>query len=159
MSEYVFHANSPSDTDRLGDALAKVLPDGVTVGLNGTLGAGKTHLVRAIVAACGVPPEGVVSPTYVLCQEYHGTRTVYHLDVYRLKDEDEFLNLGPDEYFESNGLTLIEWSDRFASCLPEVRLDLQIEVVDDERRSFRFRSVGDEFLSVLTELEAELRPG
>ena len=80
MSSYCFVAHGEDDTQRLGAALAAVLPPGTTVALIGTLGAGKTRLVQALAEACGVPPATVVSPTFVLCQPYHGRRTLYHLD-------------------------------------------------------------------------------
>ena len=69
-------------------------------------GRAKTRLVQAIAEACGIDRREVVSPTFVLIQEHHGRRTIYHVDAYRLRDEDEFLALGPEEYFESDGLTL-----------------------------------------------------
>ena len=77
-----------------------MLPDGTTVALCGTLGAGKTRLVQAIAEAAGVDRRDVLSPTFVLIQEYHGRRSIYHIDAYRLRDEDEFLALGPEEYFD-----------------------------------------------------------
>jgi tRNA threonylcarbamoyladenosine biosynthesis protein TsaE len=126
------------------------------VALIGTLGAGKTRLVQAVAAACGVPPETVVSPTFVLCQEYHGHRTLYHLDAYRLKDDDEFLQLGPEEYFASDGLTLIEWGDRVIACLPPQRLEIHIEVIGDTARQFRLVAVGGEFSDLLNDLAAAL---
>ena len=91
--------------------------------LIGTLGAGKTRLVQAVAAAVGVPRANVTSPTFVLVNEYTGGRLpIYHFDTYRLKDDDEFLNLGPDEYFDSNGLTFVEWADRVADLLPADRV-------------------------------------
>ena len=113
-----FRSAGLDDTNRLGTALAELLPQRATISLCGTLGAGKTFLVQAIAAAVGVDRQEVTSPTFVLCQEYHGTRTIYHLDAYRITDEDEFYELGIDEYFESDGLTLVEWGDRVADCLP-----------------------------------------
>ena len=59
----------------------------------------------------------MTSPTFVLIQEYHGRRTIYHIDAYRVRDEDEFESLGPEEYFESDGLVLVEWADRVAALL------------------------------------------
>src|SRR5688572_1112199 len=116
-------AHSERDTERLGAALANVLPPGTVVGLIGTLGAGKTRLVQAVATALGMPPGSVTSPTFVLVNEYRGGRMpVFHFDTYRLKDEDEFLALGPDEYFESNGLTFVEWADRVADLLPRERV-------------------------------------
>jgi tRNA threonylcarbamoyladenosine biosynthesis protein TsaE len=135
-----------------------VLPPGTTVALIGTLGAGKTRLVQALAAGCGVPRETVVSPTFVLCQEYHGQRTLYHLDAYRLKDDDEFLELGPEEYFASDGITLIEWADRVLDCLPPQRLEIHIEVVGDTARQFRLAAVGGESSAMLNYLAAALSP-
>lgn len=132
-----FYSNNEHDTERLGAALADALPPGTVVGLIGTLGAGKTCLVRAVATALGVPPGNVTSPTFVLVNEYRGGRMpVFHLDTYRLKDEDEFLALGPDEYFESNGLTFVEWSDQFADLLPKERVEIAIEVINETVRRF-----------------------
>ena len=147
-----FQARSEDDTARLGEALARLLPAGTTVALLGTLGAGKTRLVQAIAAGCGVPKDRVISPTFVLCQPYEGTRTLYHLDAYRLKDDDEFLELGPEEYFESDGLTLIEWADRVENCLPPDYIEIQIAVTGEHSREFELRGIGDGFESVLSEL-------
>ena len=118
MSRREFTAESERDTETLGAALAEVLPDGTTVALVGTLGAGKTRLVQAIAAACGIPRGQVMSPTFVLCQEYHGQRSIYHLDAYRLSGVAEFERLGVEEYFAAPALTLIEWGDRVRAALP-----------------------------------------
>jgi tRNA threonylcarbamoyladenosine biosynthesis protein TsaE len=133
---FSFVANDETDTDRLGAALADALPDGSAVALLGTLGAGKTRLVRAVAAACGIPPDDVVSPTFVLCQTYRGRRTLHHFDAYRIKDDDEFLELGPDEYFESDALTFVEWADRVAECLPQQKVEISIEVIGPSARRF-----------------------
>lgn len=136
MQPVVFQSRSESDTDQLGRALARVLPPGTTVALHGTLGAGKTRLVRAVAEACGVDATTVVSPTFVLCHEYHGTeRPIYHFDVYRIADDDEFLELGPDEYFESNGITFVEWGERVQNCLPRSRWEIEISVDGDQDRT------------------------
>jgi tRNA threonylcarbamoyladenosine biosynthesis protein TsaE len=128
-------ANNEQDTARLGAALAEVLAPGTTVALIGTLGAGKTRLVQTVAEALGVPKGSVTSPTFVLVNEYTGGRLpIYHFDTYRLKDDDEFLDLGPDEYFESAGLTFVEWADRVAHLLPAERLEINLEVVDETER-------------------------
>lgn len=135
-----FTAHSEQDTDRLGAALASVLPPGTVVALIGTLGAGKTRLVQAVAAAYGVGRETVTSPTFVLVNEYRGGRLpIYHFDTYRLKDDDEFLNLGPDEYFDGNGITFVEWADRVASLLPAERIEISIEVTGDSARQITIR--------------------
>ena len=156
MDEYQYLATSEEDTLRLGGAIADVLPAGTTVALMGTLGAGKTRLVQAIAQQYGISPENVVSPTFVLCQEHHGLRTIYHLDAYRLRDDDEFLQLGPEEYFESDGITFLEWADRVVDCLPPERLEIHIEVVGDTSREFRFSARGEGLSSVLQALQARL---
>jgi len=142
MTQFAFEAASEADTDRLGAALAAVLPPGTTIAVNGTLGAGKTRLVQAIAAACGVQREEVVSPTFVLCQRYQGDRTIYHLDAYRLRDDDEFRELGPEEFYESDGLTIIEWADKVANCLPDERVEIDIEVTGQTARRFIMRGIG-----------------
>jgi tRNA threonylcarbamoyladenosine biosynthesis protein TsaE len=154
MTPFVFDAASEADTDRLGVALAAVLPLGTTIALNGTLGAGKTRLVQAIAAGCGVDRQDVVSPTFVLCQRYQGDRTIYHLDAYRLRDDDEFRELGPEEFFESDGLTIIEWADKVAHCLPEEHIEIDIEVTGATERRFVVRGIGQRFVGVVASLSA-----
>jgi tRNA threonylcarbamoyladenosine biosynthesis protein TsaE len=154
MSEFTFEAANESDTDRLGLALAELIPDGTVVALSGTLGAGKTRLVQAIAAASGIDRHLVTSPTFVLCQTYLGRRPIHHFDVYRLKDEQEFLELGPDEYFESDGLSVVEWADKVDHLLPSVRLDVSIDVTGPTQRRFTLRTSGSQLAS-LTRLIAE----
>lgn len=136
MNTFTFIATSEADTERLGRALAELLRDGTTIALIGTLGAGKTRLVQAVAAACGIAKGEVVSPTFTLCHEYHGQRTIYHFDAYRLKDDDEFLELGPDEYFDAPALTFVEWGDRVIDCLPRQRLEVHVRVVGATEREF-----------------------
>jgi tRNA threonylcarbamoyladenosine biosynthesis protein TsaE len=147
-----FRSQSEADTERLGHALAAVLPNGCVVALIGTLGAGKTRLVQAIAAATGVDPAIVVSPTFVLVHEYAGARPVYHFDAYRLKDDDEFLALGPEEYFESQGITLVEWADRVERCLPRNYIEVRVEVTGPTERLFQVKSVGNAHQSAVERL-------
>ena len=156
MIEYQFQANSEADTFRLGAALAEQLPDGSVVALVGTLGAGKTRLVQAIAEGCGIERRDVVSPTFVLIHEYPGDRMLYHIDAYRLKDEDEFLELGPEEYFESDGITLIEWADRVEDCLPRERLEVRIQVTGADTREFELVARGGKYETSLDGLAAQL---
>jgi len=125
-----------SDTERLGILLAEALPAGATVSLCGTLGAGKTRLVQALAEACGIDRPAVVSPTFVLCQTHVGRRTIHHLDAYRIRDDDEFLELGVSELFGRDALTIIEWGDRVAACLPEDVVVVRIDVTGETSRCF-----------------------
>ena len=152
MTSFIFDAADESATAAFGAALAEVLPAGTTVALCGTLGAGKTRLVQAIAESLGVDRRNVVSPTFVLIQEHHGRRTIYHIDAYRLRDEDEFLALGPDELFESDGLVLIEWADRVAGCLPKDRIEIRIDVTGAESRRFAVTPIGQRYTAVCSRL-------
>ena len=120
--------------------------------LCGTLGAGKTRLVQAIAEAVGVDRRDVLSPTFVLIQEYRGRRGVCHIDAYRLRDEDEFLALGPEEYFDGDWLVLVEWADRVQKCLPKDRIKIHIEVTGPQSRRFQVVSIGEKYAAVIGRL-------
>jgi tRNA threonylcarbamoyladenosine biosynthesis protein TsaE len=152
MTSFVFDAADEPATAAFGAAIAEVLPPGTTVGLCGTLGAGKTRLVQAIAEAVGVERRNVVSPTFVLVQEHHGRRHLYHIDAYRLRDEDEFLALGPEEFFESDALIFIEWADRLERCLPENRIEIHIEVTGPQSRRFEVVAVGPRYAEAVAQL-------
>ncbi|HZL89568.1 MAG TPA: tRNA (adenosine(37)-N6)-threonylcarbamoyltransferase complex ATPase subunit type 1 TsaE [Pirellulaceae bacterium] len=156
MSEIVFDATSETDTQRLGMALAESVTGGTVVALCGTLGAGKTRLVQAVAAACGIDRQQVTSPTFVLCQTYRGKRTIHHFDVYRLKDEQEFLELGPDEYFESDALSLVEWAEKVEELLPPGCLQIEIEVTGPTQRRFTLRTDDRGLQTVLEQITARL---
>jgi tRNA threonylcarbamoyladenosine biosynthesis protein TsaE len=98
----------------------------------------------------------VVSPTFVLIQEYHGQKSIYHIDAYRLRDEDEFLALGPDEYFDSDGLVLVEWADRVPGCLPRERVEVHIEVTGESQRQFDITVTGEKYASLIADLAGKL---
>ncbi len=157
MTSLTYHAEDEQATARLGAALAEALPAGTTIALEGTLGAGKTRLVQAIALALGVAEGEVVSPTFVLIGEYQGRRPIYHFDAYRLRDDDEFLELGPDEYFESEGLTFVEWADRVEACLPADRIEIRIEPNGPTSRLFHIRATSDELNEVVEDVRRRLR--
>jgi tRNA threonylcarbamoyladenosine biosynthesis protein TsaE len=136
MEPIAFLAENEDETRRLGHLLADLLPPGTVVALSGTLGAGKTRLVQAIAVALGVASDRVVSPTFTLCHEYAGRLPLYHLDLYRIADADELQELGLEEYFESGGITFVEWADRFPQQLPADRIEIQIELLDETSRRF-----------------------
>ncbi|MEX0718400.1 MAG: tRNA (adenosine(37)-N6)-threonylcarbamoyltransferase complex ATPase subunit type 1 TsaE [Planctomycetaceae bacterium] len=147
--ELRFESASEAETAALGRAFADALAPGVCVALVGDLGAGKTRLVQAIAEGLGVPREEVASPTFVLIHEYDGRIPLYHFDAYRLKDTDEFLELGADELLEGEGVCLIEWADRVADVLPRDRLTIEIAVTGETRRRFTLRAGGERSLRTL----------
>jgi tRNA threonylcarbamoyladenosine biosynthesis protein TsaE len=156
MDEIHYDAHSEQATQLLGTALAECLSPGTTVALCGTLGAGKTYLVKAIAVAMGVDPEQVISPTFVLCREYEGQHPLYHLDAYRIRDDDEFLELGPEEYFDSTGITFVEWADRVSDCLPRDHLEINIEPLAATARRFHIRAQGPDSSAVIEALRDRL---
>jgi tRNA threonylcarbamoyladenosine biosynthesis protein TsaE len=156
MTSFTFESRSEVDTIALGAALAEALPPNSVVALDGTLGAGKTRLVQAIAASLGIDRRDVVSPTFVLLQEYHGRRSIYHIDAYRIKDDDEFWQLGVDEYFAGSGLVFIEWAERVERCLPEQRLSITIEVIDETTRQFTLTSQDDRNQQVIADVASRL---
>ena len=123
---------------RLGADLAAALAAGsltlpFLVTLTGDLGAGKTTLCQGLCRGLGVPDSGeVISPTFTLANEYHGQVDIFHLDLYRLTDPEQFYEAGLDEYFIRPGLTLAEWPERLPSW-PEKRLDLSLSFQDGGR--------------------------
>lgn len=106
----------------------------MTVALMGTLGAGKTQLIRYLAEQLGVPPEEVTSPTYVLMQRYVGKVILYHFDFYRLETDAQVWDLGIDELYEQPVINLIEWADKFPQCLPEDHLSIHIEQAEAGKR-------------------------
>jgi tRNA threonylcarbamoyladenosine biosynthesis protein TsaE len=145
-------------TDRLGRALAATLPHGAVVALDGPLGAGKTRLIQAIAEAAGVDRRSVVSPTFVLVQEYYGQTPIYHIDAYRLSGVDEFLNLGGEEYLATDGWTFIEWAERIAGCLPDELLCIRIEPLSSGERRIELSASGAPNRDALAAIALQLQP-
>ena len=129
-----YRTASEAETIALGERLAGELPPRGVVLLIGNLGAGKTTLAKGIVNGLGAAAaDEVSSPTFTLIHEYGGGR-VYHVDLYRLDEPRQVATLGLDEIFESGGLVLIEWGERFPRLIPAERTEIRIRsLADDER--------------------------
>lgn len=129
-------------TQALGAALAALLSPGDVVGLKGPLGAGKTTLARAVIAALGSPGE-VPSPTFTLVQTYDVAKgTVWHFDFYRLETPEEAFELAIEEAF-NDGISLIEWPEKIEPLLPADRLEVALAILPGgEARRARFFPFG-----------------
>ena len=103
-----------------------VLP--ITIGLVGTLGAGKTQWTKFFAESLGAQAEEISSPTYVLIHRYDSQPIIHHVDAYRVKDEDEFLELGIEELFDAQQITIVEWADRFRDLMPEETIWITLEL-------------------------------
>jgi tRNA threonylcarbamoyladenosine biosynthesis protein TsaE len=124
--------SSAEETLRLGAALGASLPPNSVLCLFGELGAGKTTFVKGIVqGAAGIQANHVVSPTFVYLNVYEH---IYHFDLYRLHDCDEFLSLGFEEYFFAGGICCIEWSERITPILPKGAVHVTLSHLTEESR-------------------------
>ena len=145
-------ARNENETEQLGFALARALQPGCFVGLVGTLGAGKTRLVQAIAQAMGVNLSDVGSPTFSLSRIYQAeNRTLNHIDLFRINDEDEYFELGIDECLDQGQIVLVEWADKFPKCLPPDRIEIEIVVSGVSERSFQIKSIGEIDPAILSE--------
>ncbi len=141
-------------TETFGRRLGALLFPGAVVALIGQLGAGKTHLTRAVTEGLGVKnPAAVNSPTFVLIQEYPGCIPVYHFDTYRLASSREFTELGVEEYFASDGVCLIEWADKVTETLPPERLTITLHVTGPTSRIIELQAIGERYESVVKTLQ------
>jgi len=132
------------DTERLGAAIGNISKKGDCICLDGDLGTGKTTLTQAIALGLKVPERCyVTSPSFAMMHEYQGRMPLYHMDFYRLNDSNDILELGLDEYFYLDGLTVIEWAERAPEILPENRVTIEIKLRDDETRIVRFFTDND----------------
>ena len=145
--------DSETQTRKFGLVLGEFAQASLVVALVGNLGAGKTRFVQSAAEGLGVEPSVVNSPTFVLIQEYEGRLPVYHFDTYRLKDFDEFLELGADEYFGSGGVCFIEWADRMEEVLPRDRLTIEFEITGETSRTLRVSAGGPVSDAVLSSLQ------
>lgn len=120
-------SNSEEETKSLGALLGKQLPSNSIICFFGDLGAGKTTFIKGVVAGATGITDDVNSPTFVYLNIHPGAKTVYHFDLYRLKDADEFLSMGFDDYFFAGGICCVEWSERIQDIIPEdsVRVHLK----------------------------------
>ncbi|MBN1828602.1 MAG: tRNA (adenosine(37)-N6)-threonylcarbamoyltransferase complex ATPase subunit type 1 TsaE [Deltaproteobacteria bacterium] len=118
--DVAIRSRSSDDTDEVGFIIGGNAGPGAVIALIGDLGAGKTCLTRGIAKALGIN-EGyyVTSPTFTLLNEYPGRLNLYHFDIYRLRDWTDLEDIGCEEYFDSDGVTVIEWAEKIASALPE----------------------------------------
>ena len=126
------------ETQAVGERLAERLRPGDVVALTGELGAGKTCFTQGITRGLGVTGR-VVSPTFVLVNEYRGRLPVHHVDAYRTESLTELLDLGLDELFSGDGVTIVEWADKLLPLLPARAIHVHIEGVGDEPRTITVR--------------------
>lgn len=120
------------ETKEFGVKLADKLVPGSVVALVGDLGTGKTALTKYIAEGLGIK-DVITSPTFTIVQEYHdGRLPLYHFDVYRINDVEEMYEIGYEEYFFSNGVSIVEWADLITEIIPEEAIIINITYGQNE---------------------------
>ena len=132
----VHKTNSAQETRKLAASLVLDLKPGAVLALVGDLGSGKTSFVQGLAEGLNISEKiPVSSPTFVLIHEYPGGRLpLYHFDFYRLEKKEEAFGLGLEEYFEGDGITVVEWADRFKELFPETTQWVHFKIIGEEKR-------------------------
>ena len=149
MDEYKVTMRSEEDTVYLAQNMESEKFPNMVICLYGDLGSGKTVFAKAFAHAMGI--DGVTSSTFNIIKEYNGELPLYHMDVYRLEDEN-IDNLGIEEYFEKGGVTIIEWADLIENYLPEERMDIKFKVIDENTRVLVIKPHGEEYIRVCEDI-------
>lgn len=121
-------SHSPEETHKIAGSLIEKLPRDAIIALYGELGSGKTCFVQGIAISLGIK-QAVTSPTFTIINEYKGACPLYHIDLYRIHDPDEVLDLGFEEYFEMEGIKAIEWAERAGDLIPAEAIHVWFETL------------------------------
>ena len=151
-------SHSEADTVDLGLKLVRFLGPGNIVCLFGTLGAGKTVLVKAMAEGLGINKDEVISPSFVLIREYLPAKKTknkipfYHLDLFRLKNSRDILDLGYEEYLYGQGICAIEWAERMSGFLPSEFLKIEFKIKGRMQRVIKLIANGKQYQKLLNSL-------
>lgn len=157
MNTIKYISHNEEETKKIANSLAKLLQKGDIIILSGDLGAGKTKFTEGILSFFGLEDE-ISSPTFNIVNEYKTNNiNLYHFDIYRLEDIDEFYEIGGEEYFEK-GICIIEWGELLNPILPKDYILIKIEPVQNNinSRLFTIQSHGSKFDNYLKILEKEV---
>ncbi len=143
------YITSVEETQALAYRLAVLLEPQTTITLEGDLGAGKTTFTQALAKGLGIT-RTVNSPTFTIMKQYNGRLPLNHLDVYRLADSEE--DLGWDEIFYGDAVTVVEWAHLIEEELPKERLGIEISRISETERKFIFKPMGAQYVQLCEEL-------
>lgn len=128
-------SHSAEETHRIGKAFGSALPANAIVAFFGDLGAGKTTFIRGLVEGIGgIEVKDVCSPTFTFLNIYHGNKTMYHFDLYRLPRKEEFFAAGFDEYFYAGGVCCLEWAEKIESLFPPETYSVKLSYLNEGSR-------------------------
>lgn len=143
-------SHGAEQTRRLGAHLGAVVRKGDVVLLQGEFGTGKTTFTQGIARGLGIDAHYVNSPTFTLINEYKSARgRLYHIDLYRLEGDEQIATLGLDDYFDGNGIMVIEWPERAVTWLPQERLEVRFFHLNETKRTLRFYARGSKYNDLL----------
>ncbi len=148
-------STSVRQTQGIACQLAKYLKPGDVSALIGNLGCGKTVFAKGLALGLGCKGRDVLSPTFVLLRQYHGKQVVNHFDLYRLKDIRQLEHIGYEEYFYSDGVTVVEWADRVKEALPKEHLRIEFKIISGNRRLIRLTAKGMRYADTLRKLAGQ----
>jgi len=140
--EYKITTMNEFDTIELAQNLESEKFPNMVICLDGELGSGKTVFTKGIANALGIE-ESITSPTFTIIKEYEGELPLYHMDVYKLDGNTD--GIGIEEYFNKNGVVVIEWASTIKDILPEERLDIKFKVVDENKRLLILKPHGKKY--------------
>lgn len=152
MESFTFISNSPSETMKLAEMLAQRLKRKDVLTLEGDLGAGKTTFTKGLAKGLGIK-RNINSPTFTIIKEYQGEIPLYHMDVYRLEGSTE--DLGFEEYFDGDGVTVVEWAHLIEDQLPNELLSIHLYHQGDSNRRIILQPCGERFQKVCKEIMNE----
>lgn len=133
-----FVTKSTEESIALGQKIGEVLKPGDVVGFYGELGSGKTTMIKGVAMGLGVKEQDIVkSPSFIMINEYKGRYPIYHIDLYRVRNIEEILSIGFDDYLYGNGVCLIEWAEKAEKELPENIIKIEFEAVSLTDRKIR----------------------
>ncbi len=134
-----FISNSPPETEGVGRRLAEDAEVGSVLALQGELGSGKTLFTKGFVAGMG-SNAAVSSPTFTIVHEYRdGRLPVYHFDLFRVENSQSLARLGLDDYLFGDGISVIEWADRFPEFIPDQARWILFEIKSENQRAITFQ--------------------
>ncbi len=153
-SNFRISALTLDDLARLGKLLADLFCAGDILFLQGDLGVGKTTFTQFVAEALDVSDDQYVSsPSFALLHEYSGRLPVYHMDFYRLHDEDDIEGAGLLDYLDRKGVCIIEWPDRLGSLMPDERLELSLQIASDDTRDIILKPHGKSWIRRTAQLK------
>lgn len=149
-------SKSVNETLEIGRKISGSLKQGDIICLFGELGSGKTILAKGIASGLGIKNNAVISPSFVLMRIYQGKLPLYHLDLYRLKNTQDILVLGFEEFIYGQGVTVIEWPDRLGNFLPQEFLRIELSFKADSQRYLVFSATGERNRKLLAEIHEDI---